>query len=63
MGETPAIVHLLVPEACIVSDRGVVLGIYRAPIQGPLVAAVRRAIEEAATLAPRGLIALGAFRL
>ncbi len=53
----------LAPEGCIAFDRGILLSVHRAPVFGARVGEVRRAIETAASLAPRGLVSIGVFRL
>jgi hypothetical protein len=42
---------------------GVVLGIHRAPIQGPRVGEIARSVVKAAEAHPGGLVQLGVFRL
>ncbi|MBI2388196.1 MAG: hypothetical protein HYV09_01155 [Deltaproteobacteria bacterium] len=51
------------PEFCLAADRGAVVGIHRAPLHGPLLKAIREALQIAVDAHPAGLVCLSVFRL
>lgn len=54
---------VLEPAMAIGFERGIMVGIYRAPLEGERLATARRAFAYASAHSPRGVVFLTAFRL